>query len=67
MGAPRVTPQEVVEMHRLYRQLGKYSAVGQAMKPSRSGSTVAKYIKMENVPSAMRIAVENLMNQQGIQ
>lgn len=59
--AARVTPQEVVEMHRLYAELGTYAAVGQAMKPPRSGSTVARYIKMNNVPSAMRIAVQNLM------
>jgi len=59
MGAPRVTPQEVVEMHRLYKQLGTYAAVGRAM--GRSGSTVAKFIKMENVPRSIKIAVDNLM------
>lgn len=61
MGATHVTPQEVVEMHRLYKQLGTYVAVGQKMNPPRAASTVAKFIKMENVPSAMRIAVQNLM------
>ncbi len=45
MGAPRVTPAEIVEMHRLYAQLGNYAAVGREM--GRSGTTVAKYIKME--------------------
>ena len=58
MGAPRVTPQEIVEMHRLYAELGNFAAVGR--KLGRSGSTVAKYIKMENVPQAIKIAVENL-------
>lgn len=28
MGAARVTPQEIVEMHRLYKDLGNYAAVG---------------------------------------
>lgn len=47
MGAPRVTPTEIVEMHRLYAKLGNYAAVGREM--GRSGSTVAKYIKMKGV------------------
>lgn len=58
MSAPRVTPQEIVEMHRLYAQLGTYAAVGR--KLGRSGSTVAKYIQMKGVPQNIRIAVENL-------
>lgn len=61
MSGKRVTPQEVVEMHRLYKQLGTYAAVGRKMNPPRSASTVAKFVKMNNVPSAMRIAVQNLM------
>ncbi|MBQ8651572.1 MAG: hypothetical protein IJ015_06250 [Ruminococcus sp.] len=59
MGAPRVTPQEVIKMQQLYRELGNYAAVGR--KLGRSGSTVAKYVKMQGVPQALRIAVENLM------
>ena len=58
MGAPRVTPTEIVEMHRLYAELGTYAAVGQAM--GRSAGTVSKYIKMQNVPNNVRIAVQNL-------
>ena len=58
MGAPRVTPQEIVEMHRLYAELGNYAAVGR--KIGRSGSTVAKYVQMKGVPANIRIAVENL-------
>ena len=58
MGAPRVTPAEIVEMHRLYAELGTYAAVGKAM--GRSAGTVSKYIKMQNVPNNVRIAVQNL-------
>lgn len=56
MGAPRVTPTEIVEMHRLYAKLGNYAAVGREL--GRSGSTVSKYIQMVNVPSNIRIIVE---------
>ena len=52
MGAPRVTPQEIVEMHRLYAALGNYAAVGR--KIGRSGSTVAKYIKMKGTPDIVK-------------
>ena len=41
MGAPRVTPQEIVQMHRLYAQLGNYAAVGKAM-----GAAQAQYQSM---------------------
>lgn len=53
----RVTPQEVIEMHRLYAQYGTYAAVGRIL--NRSADTVAKYIKMQNVPPAIRIAVQS--------
>lgn len=46
--ATRVTPREIVEMHRLYAQLGSYAAVGRKM--GRSGSTVARYIKLKSTP-----------------
>mgnify|MGYP000445618781 FL=1 len=59
MGAPRVTPQEIVEMHRLYAKLGTYAAVGREI--GRSGSTVAKYIKMQGISLNIRLAVNNLM------
>lgn len=58
MGARHITPQEVVEMHRLYKELGTYTAV--ADKIGRSASSVSRYIQMKNVPLAIRIAVENL-------
>lgn len=48
MGAARVGPQEIVEMYRLYAKLGSYAAVDREMR--RSGSTVARYIKMEGTP-----------------
>ena len=60
MGAPRVTPAEIVEMHRLYAELCTYAAVGKAM--GRSAGTVSKYIKMQNVPNNVRIAVQNLIH-----
>ena len=54
----RVTPEEIVEMHRLYAKLGTYAAVGREL--GRSASTVAKYVKMKGVPQNIRITVENL-------
>ena len=60
MGAPRITPEEIVEMQRLYRALGTYAAVGRAMHPRRSASSVSKYVQMKGVPTNIRIAVENL-------
>lgn len=56
--AKRVTPEEIVEMHRLYAQLGNYAAVGREI--GRSGSTVAKYVQMNGVPQNIKIAVQNL-------
>ena len=55
----RITPKEVVEMNRLYKELGTYTAV--ARKMNRSADTVAKYVKMRDVPEPIRIAVRNLM------
>ena len=57
MGAPRVTPQEIVQMHRLYAQLGNYAAVGKAM--GRSASTLSKYVQMKGVPQNVRLVVGN--------
>ena len=50
--ASRVTPDEIVEMHRLYAKLGNYAAVGRQM--GRSGSTVARYIKTKTTPQIVR-------------
>ena len=59
MGAPRITPEEIIEMQRLYRQLGTYAAV--AKEIGRSPSSVSKYVQMKGVPANIRIAVENLL------
>lgn len=58
MGATRVTPQEIVEMNRLYKQYGNYAAVGRIM--GRSSSTVAKYVQMKGVSQNVRLAVSEL-------
>ena len=56
MGSPHVTPEEVIEMHRLYRQFGTYAKV--AERVHRSLSTVRKYILMIDVPPAIKVAVQ---------
>lgn len=56
--AKRVTPEEIVEMQRLYIKYGNYAEVGRQI--GRSGSTVSKYIKMVGVPQSIRLAVLNL-------
>lgn len=58
MGAPRITPEEIITMQRLYRQFGTYAAV--AGEVGRSASSVSKYVQMKGVPANIRIAVENL-------
>lgn len=58
MGAPRVTPSEIIEMQKLYKELGNFAAVGRRI--GRSGSTVSKYVQMKNVPQNIRLAVQNI-------
>lgn len=58
MGARHITPEEVIEMQRLYRVHGTYAAV--AREIGRSASSVSKYVQMKGVPRNIRIAVENL-------
>ena len=60
MGARRITPEEIVEMHRLYKKLGTYTAVGEKM--GRSASSVSKYVNMRGVSQNLRLAVDNLIN-----
>ena len=60
MGAKHVTPEEIVQMHLLYKKLGTYAAVGAKM--GRSGSTVSKYIQMKGVSPNLQIAIRNLLN-----
>ena len=50
--AARVTPQEIVEMQRLYAELGTFAAVGRKM--GRSGSTVARYVQLKSTPHIVR-------------
>lgn len=50
--AKRVTPEEIVEMNRLYNQYGDYAEVGRRM--GRSGSTVARYIKLKDTPNIVK-------------
>lgn len=59
MGARRVTPQEIAQMQQLYAQFGSYAAVGRVM--GRSGTTVAKYVKMGNAPTSLNITVQNVI------
>lgn len=57
MGAPRITPNEIIEMQRLYKEYGTYAAVAREM--GRSASSVAKYIQMKGISNNVRIAVLN--------
>ena len=50
--AARVTPQEIVEMQRLYAELGTFAAVDRKM--GRSGSTVARYVQLKSTPQIVR-------------
>ena len=61
MGAKRITPEEIVEMHRLYKKLGTYTAVGE--KIGRSASSVSKYVNMRGVSQNLRLAVDNLIRE----
>ena len=64
MDAPRITPTEIVEMQRLYRELGTYAAVAREM--GRSASSVSRYVQMKDVPRNIRIAVENLSMKESV-
>ena len=46
--ARRVTPEEIVEMNRLYNKYGNFAQVGREI--GRSGSTVARYVKLSGTP-----------------
>lgn len=50
--AKRVTPAEIIEMNRLYNELNNFAEVGRRM--GRSGSTVAKYIRMRGTPEIVK-------------
>ena len=57
--AKRVTPEEIVEMHRLYAKYGNFAAVGREL--GRSGSTVAKYIRMKGTPDIVKHTFKEVM------
>ena len=63
MGAAHVSPQEIVEMYRLYAKLGSYAAVGREM--GRSGSTVAKYIKLKGTPQIVKHTFSEVVREGG--
>ena len=50
--AKRVTSEEIVQMHQLYAKFGNYAAVGREL--GRSGSTVARYIRMRGTPEIVK-------------
>ena len=59
--ATRVTPEEIVEMHRLYAKYGNFAAVGREV--GRSGSTVAKYIRMKGTPEIVKHTFKEVVRQ----
>ena len=59
--AARVTPEEIVEMHRLYAKYGNFAAVGREV--GRSGSTVAKYIRMKGTPEIVKHTFKEVVRQ----
>ncbi len=61
MGAPRVSPEEIVEMHRLYKKYGTFAAVAREM--GRSSQSVSKYIRMRSVPENLKLVAYNLMTE----
>ena len=61
--ARRVTPEEIVEMHRLYAKYGNYAAVGREL--GRSGSTVSKYIKLNGTPDIVKHTFKEVVRGQG--
>ena len=46
--AKRVTPEEIIEMHRLYKEYGNFAEVARIIK--RSPTTVARYVKLDSTP-----------------
>ena len=58
--AKRVTPEEIIEMQRLYAKYGNYAEVERQI--GRSGSTVAKYVKMKGVPEIIKRTIKEMTN-----
>jgi len=57
--ATRVTPEEIVRIHQLYAKYGNFAAV--AREVGRSGSTVAKYIRMKGTPPIVKHTFEEVV------
>ena len=57
--AARVTPTEIVEMHRLYDELGNAAEVARRM--GRSASAVRRYINMKDCPAIVRHTAKELI------
>lgn len=61
MGAPRITPAEFEQMHKLYNELGNAAEVARRM--GRGASTVRKYINMKDCPALVRHTTKKLINE----
>lgn len=57
--AKRVTPEEIVQMNKLYAKLGNFAAVGREL--GRSGSTVARYVKLNGTPDIVKHAFKEVV------
>ena len=57
--AKRVTPEEIVQMNKLYAKLANYAAVGREL--GRSGSTVARYVKLNGTPDIVKHAFKEVV------
>ena len=58
--ARRVTPNEIIEMNRLYKEYGNYADVARKIK--RSPSTVAYYIKLDSTPKIVAHTFKENLN-----
>lgn len=59
--AKRVSPEEIVEMNRLYNQYGNYAEVGR--KLGRSGSTVARYVDLRGTPKIVKHTFKEIVRE----
>ena len=57
--AARVTPAEIVEMHRLYNELGNAAEVARRM--DRSATTIRRYLQMKDCPAVLRHTTKELI------
>lgn len=57
--AKRVSNEEIIKMHRLYKKYGNYASV--AREIGRSPSTVAHYIKLTATPNVVAQAFKDFV------